>query len=134
MQFVSPYKYGLIWLIILSLTIPALGQRVKSVAFTYLPEQSDDRYNQRVTKKTLPMPDGSFVILAHRTATDYAVERYDKELKRLWSTPLPLTTEENVDGFHISNQQVTVLVYHKDDALQSLTAQPFARKIELDHF
>ncbi|SMB86885.1 hypothetical protein SAMN00120144_1447 [Hymenobacter roseosalivarius DSM 11622] len=71
------------------------------------------------------MPDGGFVILAHRTATEYAVERYDKELKCLWSTALPLTAEENIDGFSRSEQQVTALIYHKDDAAQSLAAQVF---------
>ena len=71
------------------------------------------------------MADGSFVILAHRTATEYAVERYDKELKRLWSTPLPLTSEESIDGFSHSNQQVTAIIYRKDGANQSLAAQPF---------
>jgi hypothetical protein len=71
------------------------------------------------------MADGGFVILAHRTATEYAVERYDKELKRLWSTALPLTAEENIDGFSHSNQQVTALIFHKDGAAQSLAAQTF---------
>ncbi|GAB2462904.1 hypothetical protein GCM10011375_14750 [Hymenobacter qilianensis] len=71
------------------------------------------------------MADGSFVILAHRTATEYAVERYDKELKRLWSTPLPLTAEESIDGFGQSSQQITVLIYRKDGATQSLAGQAF---------
>jgi hypothetical protein len=91
----------------------------------YLPEQSDDRYNQRVTQKSFPLSDGGFVILAHRTASEYAVERYDKELKRLWSTALPLTAEESIDGFSHSNQQVTAVIFHKDGATQSLAAQAF---------
>ncbi|QIL76849.1 hypothetical protein [Hymenobacter sp. HDW8] len=90
-----------------------------------MPEKTDDRYNQRVAKKTLTLPDGGFVILAHHTATEYAVERYDKELKRLWSTALPVTVEESIDGFEHSSQQVTAIIYHKDGAAQSLAAQPF---------
>lgn len=125
MQFAFSHRYCFVWVLTLSLALPALGQRVKSVAFTYLPEKTDDRYNQRVAKKTLPLTDGGFVILAHRTATEYAVERYDKELKRLWSTALPVTAEESIDGFDHSSQQVIAIVYRKDGALQSLAAQTF---------
>lgn len=125
MRFTILQKISFLLLLVQSFALPALGQRIKSVPFTYLPEQSDDRYNQRVAKKTLPTANGGFVILAHRTATEYAVERYDKELKRLWSMVLPLTSEESIDSFSLSNQQVTAIIYHKDDALQSLVAQPF---------
>ncbi|MGY2133760.1 hypothetical protein ACW9KT_16140 [Hymenobacter sp. HD11105] len=125
MQVTFLQKHSLVVLLALCLTFPALSQRVKSVAFTYLPEKSDDRYNQRVARKTLPLSDGGFIILAHRTTTEYAVERYDKELKPLWSTPLPLTSEESIDGFGQSSQQITVLIYRKDGASQSLAAQAF---------
>jgi len=100
----------------------AEAQKTKSVPFAYLPEQSYDRYNQRVAQKTLPLPAGGFLILAHKSAEGYAVERYDNDLKRLWSTELPLTSEESIEGFTRGSQQTTVVVYRKSSAAQQLTA------------
>ena len=101
----------------------ASAQKVKSAPFSYLPERSDDRYNQRVSRKTLPLIGGGFIILAHKSATEYAVERYDTELKRLWSTALPLTAEQAVEGFASSNGQALIAVYDKSGATQSISAQ-----------
>ncbi|MDU0370877.1 hypothetical protein ACFPAF_10765 [Hymenobacter endophyticus] len=107
-------------LLLASLPI-ASAQRVKSAAFSYLPEQTDDRYNQRVPSKTLPLPAGGFIVLAHTSATEYAVERYDAELKRQWSTVLPLTAGEAVDGFARSSSHALVVV-HQGGSSQQLTA------------
>ena len=100
----------------------ASAQRVKSAAFSYLPETTQDRYNQRVAHKTLPLATGGFIILAHKVANEYAVERYDQDLKQIWSTTLPLAAGEVVDGFMRSNGQATVVVHQKTDATQQLTA------------
>ncbi|WBA41583.1 hypothetical protein [Hymenobacter canadensis] len=104
---------------------PEIGwsQKVKSVAFSYLPERPEDRYNERIPQKTLVLASGGFLILAHKSATEYAVERYDADLKRLWSTALPLTAEQTVDGFASSATQATVVIYQKTGAAQSLSAQ-----------
>ncbi|UOQ66754.1 hypothetical protein [Hymenobacter volaticus] len=99
------------------------AQKVKSAPFSYLPERSDDRYNQRVSRKTLPLTGGGFIILAHKSATEYAIERYDAELKRLWSTALPFTAEQAVEGFTASSGQALVAVYDKSGATQSISAQ-----------
>ena len=98
----------------------ASAQRVKSVPLAYLPEQSYDRYNQRLAQKTLPLPDGGFLILAHKTAAGYAVERYDAELKQLWNTDLPLTKEESIEGFSRGAGAATVVLYRKTSAAQAL--------------
>lgn len=100
------------------------AQRVKSTPFSYLPERADDRYNQRVTSKALALSTGGFVILAHKSATEYAVERYDADLKRLWSTTLPLAAGESVDAFARSANQATV-VLHSAGAAQQLSAYTF---------
>ncbi|SHK00548.1 hypothetical protein SAMN02746009_00057 [Hymenobacter psychrotolerans DSM 18569] len=99
------------------------AQKVKSAAFSYIPEQSDDRYNQRVPRKTLTLPNGGFLILAHKSATEYAVERYDADLKRQWTAALPLTAEQAIDGFASSNGQALVVIYQKNGASQTLSAQ-----------
>ena len=104
----------------LAAQLPVLAQKVKSVPFAYLPEPSYDRYNQRLTQKTLPLDAGGFLILAHKAAAGYAVERYDSELKRQWSTELPLTAEENIEGFARSGQLATVVVYRRSGTAQTL--------------
>jgi hypothetical protein len=102
-----------------------LAQKVKSAPFSYVPEQSDDRYNQRVLRKTLPLSAGGFVILAHKSATEYAVERYDADLKRTWSTALPISADQAVDAFTTSGSQATVVIHQKSGSAQSLSALVF---------
>ena len=59
---------------LLGTNFSAQAQKVKSAPFSYLPEQGEDRYNQRVPHKTLALADGSgFVILAHQSGSAYAV-------------------------------------------------------------
>lgn len=103
---------------------PAQAQKVKSAPFSYLPERTEDRYNQRVPNKTLPLPAGGFVILAHKSASEYAVERYDADLKRQWSASLPLTADQAIDAFAVGGGQVVAVVYQKEGPSQTLSAQP----------
>ena len=101
------------------------AQKIKSVPFSYLPEQGEDRYNMRVPRKTLALPGGAgFVILAHQSAGGYAVERYDAELQRVWSTPVPVAAGETVEAFGRGPAQVWVVVHHADAAGQNLSVQP----------
>ncbi len=123
MDFKHLLTIGLVAISLLVRPETGQAQKVKSAAFSYLPEQTDDRYNQRVTRKTLPLAAGGFLILAHKSATEYAVERYDTELKRLWSASLPLTTDQAVDGFASGGGQATVVIHQKTSAAQTLSAQ-----------
>ncbi|SHI30414.1 hypothetical protein SAMN02745146_0453 [Hymenobacter daecheongensis DSM 21074] len=102
----------------------SLAQKVKSVPFSYLPEKAEDRYNQRVTRKMLPLPAGGFIILAHKAGTDYAVERYDADLKLVWTAAVPVAAGESIEAFSHSPEQAWVIVHHKDEASQNLTALP----------
>ena len=105
----------------------AQAQKTKSVPFSYLPEQGEDRYNQRVPRKTLALADGSgFVILAHQSGSAYAVERYSADLKKQWSTTLPIAPGETVEAFGRSPEQAWVVVHHTDENGQNLTVQPVA--------
>ncbi|WP_190928306.1 hypothetical protein [Hymenobacter armeniacus] len=99
----------------------AAAQKVKSAPFSYLPEQGSDRYDMRVPTKTLPLADGSgFVILAHQSAGGYSVERYDADLKKQWSTTIPITPGETLEAFGRGSKQALVVLHHKDDAGQNL--------------
>ncbi len=103
----------------------SLAQKVKSAPFSYLPEQGEDRYNQRVPRKTLALADGSgFVILAHQSGSSYNVERYTSDLKKQWSTTLPIAPGETVEAFGRSAEQAWVVLHHADDNGQNLTVQP----------
>ncbi|SNC77463.1 hypothetical protein SAMN06265337_4047 [Hymenobacter gelipurpurascens] len=102
-----------------------VAQRVKSAPFSYLPERADDRYNQRVLRKTIPLSSGGFVILAHKSATEYAVERYDADLKRTWSTAVPLSADQAIDAFSCSGNQAIVVIHQKSGSSQVLSAQSF---------
>lgn len=102
--------------------VPSAAQKVKSAPFSYLPEQGADRYDMRVPHKTLPLADGSgFVILAHQSAGGYAVERYDADLKKQWSTTVPVAPGESLEAFGRGPQQALVVLHHKDDGGQNLS-------------
>ncbi|MBD2768775.1 hypothetical protein IC235_12845 [Hymenobacter sp. BT664] len=106
-------------------TSSAIAQKIKAAPFNYLPEQGDDRYDMRVPNKTLSLPDGSgFVILAHQSVGGYAVERYDTNLKKLWSTTIPVGPGETLEAFGRSPQQALVVLHNKDASSQNLTVVP----------
>ena len=118
-----------VWLIgaigwgLVASTLPANGQKVKSAPFSYLPEQGTDRYDMRVPRKTLALLDGSgFVILAHQSAGGYSVERYDADLKKQWSTTIPVAPGETLEAFGRGPQQALVVIHHKDESGQNLSA------------
>ena len=116
---------GLLSWTILGSPAPAAGQKVKSTPFSYLPEQGSDRYDMRVPQKTLALADGTgFVILAHQSAGGYAVERYDADLKKQWSTTIPVTPGETLEAFGRGPQQAWVVLHHKDDNGQNLAVVP----------
>ncbi len=85
--------------------------RAKPVPFTYLPDETDDKYNQRLKLKSLPVSETDFIILSKKSATEYAVERYDKSLKQTWSAALPLLPEETVEAFYKNSEYAFVLTH-----------------------
>ena len=116
---------GLLGWAMLGSPAPAAAQKVKSTPFSYLPEQGSDRYDMRVPRKTLTLADGAgFVILAHQSTGGYAVERYDADLKKQWSTTIPVTPGETLEAFGRGPQQAWVVLHHKDDNGQNLTVVP----------
>jgi hypothetical protein len=116
---------GLTSLATAGLAVPAQAQKVKSAPFSYLPEQGPDRYDMRVPHKTLALADGSgFVILAHQSAGGYAVERYDADLRKQWSTTIPVAPGETLEAFGRGTQQALVVLHHKDESGQNLTVVP----------
>ena len=93
--------------------------KVKSVPFNYVPDASDDRYNQRLKQKTLPVNETDFVILSKKSDTEFAVERYDANLNKTWTAGIPLKEGETVETFAKNSEAVFVLTYRSDQAVGS---------------
>lgn len=117
-----PLLLGIMGWALVGNAAPASAQKVKSAPFSYLPEEGSDRYDMRVPHKTLPLADGTgFVILAHQSAGGYAVERYDTELKKQWSTTIAVTPGETLEAFGRGPQQALVVLHHKEESNQHLS-------------
>lgn len=100
----------------------AFGQsRTKgTVPFEYHPNLSEDRYNQRITNKTIPTGPDQFVILSRKANGNYAVEKYHAGLKKQWTATIPLTPEHTVYGFYTSKNAAIVIAHHKSGYNQQL--------------
>ncbi len=118
-------------LLLIAPVAPTLAQvKIKSVPFTYLPEASEDRYNQRLKHKTLPVSETDFVILSKKSNKEYAVERYDGSLAKAWTGIIPLTEGETVEAFTKNEGGILVLTHYTNPIsyLQTLTGHLFDAK------
>ncbi len=94
---------------------PALAQgRNASVPFSYIPDNTEDQYNQSIRSKTLPVGSDGFVILSRSKPTEYAVERYNISLKKAWSATIPLAGDETIEAF-VQNGDAALVVTHRDN-------------------
>ncbi|NDK54705.1 hypothetical protein [Pontibacter fetidus] len=102
--------------------ITSFGQsRTKgTMPFEYHPNVSEDRYNQRITTKTIPTGAEEFVILSRKPNGNYAVEKYMAGLKKKWGATIPLTTEQTVYGFYTNPTAAIVVAHTKTGATQQL--------------
>jgi hypothetical protein len=104
----------------------ALAQsRIKSVPFVYVPEASEDRYNQRLKHKTLAINETDFVILSKKADSEYAIERYDANINKVWTSAILLNPGEEIEAFSKTNDLVYVLTHRSDKNVgsQILSAQ-----------
>ncbi|WP_460894762.1 hypothetical protein [Rufibacter soli] len=108
---------------------PDLGQaqKIKSSAFAYAPEAAGDQYNQRIPKKAFAVSPTDFVILSRKSDNTYAIERYGADLKAVWSTPVPMLSQETVEAFS-QNKGTALLITHQvlpDQGSQALFGRVF---------
>ena len=102
---------------------PALAQGKKAaIPFTYIPDNTEDQYNQSIRSKTLPLGADGFVILSRSKPNEYAIERYNAALKRAWSAAIPLSGNETVEAF-FQNGESAILVTHRDNGQGSQELQ-----------
>ncbi|MFB9863324.1 hypothetical protein [Rufibacter immobilis] len=121
MRFNSQFFFYLLLAGLLLQMNPAQAQRIKSAAFTYVPESSGDQYNQRIPKKAFTVSPTDFVILSRKSDNTYAVERYGADLKAAWSTPVKLIGQETVEAFS-QNKETALLITHRVQADQGSQA------------
>ncbi|WP_205503474.1 hypothetical protein [Rufibacter psychrotolerans] len=114
------FAYLLVVVALLSAPV-ARAQKIKSAAFTYVPETAGDQYNQRIPKKAFAISPTDFIILSRTADNTYAVERYGADLKATWSTPVKLVGQETVESFS-QNQQTALLITHRVSAEQGSQA------------
>lgn len=110
--------------LVLGLSPAGVAQRVKSAPFTYLPDDSEDRYNQQVNHKTLPIEDNAFVILSRKSAREYSIDRHGEDLRKNWSASIPLAPNETIEAFsrHETVAYVLTLTTDKQAGVQTLKA------------
>ncbi|MGV3540290.1 MAG: hypothetical protein ACO1OQ_10790 [Rufibacter sp.] len=121
-------KYFLFLLLpLLCLSQIATAQKVKSTAFTYVPEATGEYHHQRIPQKTLVATASEIIMLSRKTDQQYAVERYGADLKLKWSTPIPLLGSETVEAFAQNGQTVLVITHRTlpDQGSQALYGKVF---------
>ncbi len=110
-------KNLLLQLLIILVLCSAANAQSKTKAsspFAYIPDNSEDRYNQRITQKAIPTGDNEFIILSRTSESKYAVEKYNSDLKKIWSAAIPVISTETVDAFFI-NKDAAIVVTHRNN-------------------
>ena len=114
---ISLFRLKFILALVLVLAVTNLCEaqsKVRSVPFTYVPDQSEDEYNQRIKQKTFPVGPAGFIILSKKTEGIYAVELYTDDLKKVWEAALPLSAAEEVEAFTRNANHALVLIHRKN--------------------
>ncbi|MBD1398555.1 hypothetical protein H9Q13_15390 [Pontibacter sp. JH31] len=107
---------------------PAMAQKNAAIPFNYLPDNTEDQYNQSIQSKTLPLDADGFVILSKSKPAEYAIERYNASLKKSWSATIPLTGTETIEAF-LQNGEAAILVTHREN--EKGTQQLLAHRVDL---
>ncbi|MBR0572292.1 hypothetical protein KB205_16780 [Microvirga sp. STS03] len=117
-----PVKNLLFVFVFIVLSVAAFGQSRKKgeVPFEYHPNLSEDRYNQRITNKTIATGPEQFVILSRKANGNYGVQKYEAGLAKRWDATIPLTIEQTVYGFYTTKDAAIVVAYSKTGATQQL--------------
>ncbi|MHC2991810.1 hypothetical protein OB13_09515 [Pontibacter sp. HJ8] len=108
---------------------PATAQGKKAaIPFSYLPDNTEDQYNQSIRNKTLPLSATEFIVLSKEAPGEYAIEKYNAALKKSWAAAIPVTGTESVEAF-VQNGEAAILVTHRDNG--NGTQQLYAHQVDL---
>lgn len=112
--------FFLLAFIVVTSTTIAQSKTKGAIPFEYHPNLTEDRYNQRITNKTIPTGPDQFVILSRKPDGSYAVEKYQAGLKKQWGPALPLTKEHTVYGFYTTKEAAIVVANIETGATQQM--------------
>jgi hypothetical protein len=118
----NAFRSGLLFLLLAaSLLLSGIGpataqSRIKTIAFPYLPDLSEDQYNLRIGQKTLPLGNSRFILLSRKSENNYSVALYQADLKKSWEADLPLSDTEELEAFSHNDQSALVLTHRKSAA------------------
>ncbi|WP_161889065.1 hypothetical protein [Pontibacter russatus] len=96
-------------------TVLAQSRTKASIAFDYMPDQSKQRYTQRVPHKTIPVGNDAFILLSRSAADAYTVAKHNSELKKQWSAEVRLNNTETVEAFFTSPEAAVVVTHRADN-------------------
>ena len=80
-----------------------------------MPDQSKQRYTQRVPHKTIPVGGEAFIILSRSAADAYTIAKYNTDLKKQWSAEVRLNNTETVEAFFTSPEAAVVVTHRADN-------------------
>jgi hypothetical protein len=103
----------LLALFLTATSVSAQGRKA-AIPFNYIPDNTEDQYNQSIREKTIPLGADGFVILSKSKPNEYAIERYNASLKKAWSTAIPFSGSETVEAF-LHNEEAAILITHRDN-------------------
>ncbi len=86
----------------------------ESVPFTYTPDPAEDIFNSKLPDKALTLNQKDLILLNKKSASAYAVERYNTDLKKVWSASVPLAGEETIETFFTTPEAVIVITRRTD--------------------
>lgn len=96
-------------------TVLAQSKTKASVAFDYMPDQSKQRFSQRVPHKTISVGNGMFILLRRSAADAYTVEKFNADLRKQWAAEIKLTGDETLETFTANPEAATVVTHRADN-------------------
>ncbi|MEJ8803554.1 hypothetical protein [Pontibacter sp. H249] len=101
-------------------TTLAQSKTKASADFVYLPEKGQDQYNQRIPRKTIRLNANEFIILSRQDKNEYAIEKYNDNLKKAWKSSITMDATGTVEAFTKSADAAVVITRRTNETTQQL--------------
>ncbi|OKL41183.1 hypothetical protein [Pontibacter flavimaris] len=112
----------LLCLLCLPQAILAQSKIRAAVDFNYQPNPEADHYNQRLPHKSISVGQNEFILLNRQGDGKYTVEKYNADLKKLWTAEIPMAAGEEVDRFTAGQEAALVVTHLQEGKIQLLHA------------
>ncbi len=107
-----------VWVIIAidSSSVVKAQSKIKTTPIAHAPEITQDLYNQKIPQKSFLTKLNSVILLTRKDATNYVLESYTSELKKIWQTPIVLAQGEEIEAFAPNANEAIILTHQKTGA------------------